>query len=204
VTDSSLIIALKMFAEQSEQNSRDSSRESIISLPSATLQMTKAAALGDETACRNFFNQFCDRLYRYLLVLSRGDQDLSRDLVSISMIKAVRTIRPMNTDADIWRWLTTIARNSFIDQLRKNRRMITKEISHTLPAPDTDETLRDILNESVNELSTEEREIIERYYYENESQTELAGAHQTSRKAVESRLGRIRQKLRAAVLRKLS
>jgi RNA polymerase sigma factor (sigma-70 family) len=166
--------------------------------------LTKTAATGDETACRDFFNQFCDRLYRYLLVLTRGDQDLSRDLLSISMIKAVRRVRPMNTDADVWRWLTTIGRNAFIDHCRKSKRPVMQEIPETLAASNPDQTLLKVLNESVDELSPEEREVIERYYYENESQSELASSTNTSRKAVESRLARIRQKLRAAVLHKLS
>jgi RNA polymerase sigma-70 factor, ECF subfamily len=202
VTDSKLI-ALKMFAEQSDE-SRDASRDSIIPLPSAIHELTKAAACGDESACRDFFNQFCDRLYRYLLGATRGDQDLSRELLSISMIKAVRTVRAMNTDADVWRWLTTIARNTFIDHCRKNRRFSVSEIPESLAIANPDRTLQHALNECLDELSAEEREVIERYYFENESQMDVANATNCSRKAVESWLARIRQKLRAAILRKLS
>jgi RNA polymerase sigma factor (sigma-70 family) len=192
-----------MFAEQSDE-SRGAPRDSIIPLPCAILEMTRAAVTGDEAACRNFFEQFCDRLYRYLLVVTRGDQDLSRELLSISMIKAIRSIQPMKTETDAWRWLTTIARHAFVDHCRKNRRLVTKEIPETIAADNPDQTLLQVLNESVDELSPEEREVIERYYYDDESQLKLAEANHISRKAVESRLARIRQKLRAAVLRKLA
>jgi RNA polymerase sigma-70 factor, ECF subfamily len=202
VTDSS-IIALKMFAEPSEQ-SRDDSRDSVVPFPSAILAMTKGAATGDESACRDFFNQYCDRLYRYFLVVTRGDEDFSRDLLSISMIKAVRGIRPMQTDADVWRWLTTIGRNAFIDHCRKNKRIISNEIPQTLATANPDQTLVHALNECMDELSPDERDVIERYYFDNESQLDVANATHTTRKAVESRLARIRQKLHAAILRKLS
>jgi RNA polymerase sigma factor (sigma-70 family) len=181
------------------------SRATVVPFPSEILSITTAAAKGHEDAAREFFQRYCDLLFRYLLVVSRGREDHAREILSIAMIKAARTIRPMQTDADVWRWLTRIALNAFIDDCRKNKRRIsTDELPAILPAPEPDQSLTDALNESLQELPLEEREILEQYYFEEQSQAALAEAANTSRKAVESHLARIRQKLRAAILKKLS
>jgi RNA polymerase sigma-70 factor (ECF subfamily) len=171
------------------------------------LALTQAVANGDETAAREFFAKYFDRLFRYALVLTRGEEDLSREIVSETMIKAARHIKPMRTDGDVWRWLARIARNSFVDHCRKNQRRIS-----TIPLEgsagdvrvDADGVLTSALNECLAELADEERKLVEQFYIEDQSQAELAEETHTTRKAVESRLARIRKKLRAAILQKIS
>lgn len=191
------------FAARSEGSS-PSPANAIVAFP-AFLDLTKSVAAGDETATHDFFQRYCDRLFRYALVITRGQEDLAREILSLTMIKAIRAMRPMESDADIWRWLTRIAWNCFLDHCRKTkRRPPTEQIPETIPAPSQDQALLNALNESVTELPLDEREIVERCYFEDESQADVAASIQTTRKAVESRLARIRQKLRAAVLQKLS
>jgi RNA polymerase sigma factor (sigma-70 family) len=64
--------------------------------------------------------------------------------------------------------------------------------------------LNDALNEALSELPAEECELVERFYLGDESQAALAEDIHSTRKAVESRLARIRRKLRSAILKKLS
>jgi RNA polymerase sigma-70 factor, ECF subfamily len=186
------------------EKSKDLPHENVIPLPSRMLEISRGVAKGDEEAAREFFEMFADRLFRFLIVVSRGDEEMAREALSNTMVKAVRSIRPLATEEDAWRWLTRIARNCFVDLCRKKKRCVeTDEISVNVAAPQADRCLESALNESVNELPAEEQKMVEQFYFEEESQLEIAAEKYISRKAVESKLARIRQKLRAAILRKL-
>lgn len=185
---------------------------SVVAFPvassNAILTLTNGVARGDEVAAREFFEGYGDRLFRYALVLARGNEDAARETLSIAMIKAVRGMRAMGSEEDLWRWLTRIATTTFIDHCRKNnRRVVTtsdESIAETVAASNPDQALTAALAECLAELPNDEREIVEGFYFEDASQTDLAAKSGSSRKAIESRLARIRQKLRASILRKLS
>jgi RNA polymerase sigma-70 factor (ECF subfamily) len=172
------------------------------------LALTQKATIGDDAAAQQFFETYCDRIFRYALVMTRGNEDLAREILSGTMIKAARYMRPLASDDDIWRWLARIARTQFVDHCRKARRIVPMALSDealTVAAtPNPDGTLNDALNEALSELPAQERELIERFYLGEESQTALAEDIHSSRKAVESRLARIRRKLRAAIIQKIS
>ena len=59
------------------------------------------------------------------------------------------------------------------------------------------------LRGSISELDAAERSLIEEFYFEKKTQQEMAEERQTSSKAVESKLARIRQKLRTILLTRL-
>lgn len=169
------------------------------------LALTQGVIAGDDAAATDFFNRYCDRLFRYLIVVARGDEDAARESLSHAMIKAARYMKPMRSDEDIWRWLARLGWTSFIDHCRKGQRRIATmpEVRAQSGAPENTE-LASALNECLADLSLEEREIIERFYFEDQSQAALAAEANSTRKAVESKLARIRQKLRTAILKKLS
>ena len=170
--------------------------------------LTQRVAVGDESAAREFFEKYCDRIFRYALVMTRGNEEVARDILSTTMITAARYMRTLGSDEDVWRWLTRIARSRFVDHCRKSRRTIpltdSDEVLSRTAAPNPDATLNNALNEALSELPVDERELVERFYIDDESQAALAEEIQSTRKAVESRLARIRRKLRAAIIQKLS
>jgi hypothetical protein len=86
------------------------------------LHVTAAIRRGDEAAFHTFYEHYCDRLYRYLLVVTHGNEDLSRELMQTTMTKVVRAMKPIADERSFWSWLTTIARNAFLDACRKTRR----------------------------------------------------------------------------------
>src|SRR5215510_10332408 len=61
--------------------------------------MTARMAAGDEAAFKDFYECYCDRLFRYLLVLTRGNEDLARDLLQTTMTKIVRSGREFRNEA---------------------------------------------------------------------------------------------------------
>lgn len=206
MTNATGITTLMPFAPRSDSMDRPPAVVSVsFSNAAEFLALTNSIAAGDEAAATKFFNNYCDRLFRYLLVVTRGDEELARDLLSITMVKATRNMRPMRSDDDLWRWLTRIAWTSFIDHCRKTkRRIVTITDDSAVPSIQADSDLQLALNECMSELPAEEREIVERYYLDNQSQNDLAAEMQVTRKTVETRLARIRKTLRAAILKKLS
>ena len=173
-----------------------------------TRQMTKA----DESAYRQFFALYQHRLFRYLLVLTRGQEELATELLQQTMIKVARHIRVFAEEAALWRWLTLLARTSAIDESRKSRRFFsfidrfrffTRGRSPE-PPPAIPNTFDSVFAEQLERLAPEERSLLEKKYLEGLSVTEIAAAFNTTEKAIESRLSRTRAKLKTNVLDALS
>ena len=173
--------------------------------------MTARMANGDEAAFKEFYECYCDRLFRYLLLLTRGNEELARDLLQITMAKVVRGLREFRGEAQLWNWLTAIARNSFIDSLRRTQR--APQLVPLLPddAPGTpavapeesDAPLFHALDRCLIELEADDQALIEAVYFKGGSHHSVAERQNTTPKAVESKLARLRQKLRAAILKRL-
>jgi RNA polymerase sigma-70 factor (ECF subfamily) len=187
----------------------------IIPLPNEDAErvrrMTARMASGDETAFKEFYDCYCDRLYRYLLLLTRGKEDLARDLLQITMSKVVRGQREFRDRAQLWNWLAAIARNSFIDSLRRTKRapqlvpLLPDDEAEapTVPADASDAPLFDTLDRCLIELEADEQALIEAFYFKDGSHDSVAEQRNTTPKAVESKLARVRQKLRTAILKRL-
>src|SRR5437763_7638817 len=86
------------------------------------LKLTTRIAAGDEDSFAYFYARFFDRLFRYVLVMTRGDEQLSRELLQTTMLKAVRYLKPLSEEAILWSWLTQLAKTSYIDLLRSRKR----------------------------------------------------------------------------------
>jgi RNA polymerase sigma-70 factor (ECF subfamily) len=172
--------------------------------------MTARMEAAEEEAFSVFHGQYCDRLFRYLLVFCRGDEPLARDLLQATMLKVVRAIRVFDGEQAFWNWLAAIARNSFLDHLRKATRA-TEILSLwndgtdvAVPQPsEIDAALVSGLERGLAELPVEERALVESFYFESASYRSLAAEQETSEKAIESRLARARQKLKQAITKYL-
>jgi RNA polymerase sigma-70 factor, ECF subfamily len=174
-------------------------------------ELTAKMKDGDEAAFTAFYERYCDRLFRYLIVLTRGDEDRSRDLLQATMTKVVRSVRRFADERQFWNWLAAIALNCFIDALRKAQRtlqvvpLLPEDAPTTLSAAtgDDDATLFDALEDCLAAMEAEERDLIEAFYFKEGSHESVAQERQTTPKAVESKLARVRHKLRTAILKRL-
>src|SRR5687768_16678238 len=84
--------------------------------------LTERMVNGEEDAFCEFHRLYSDRLFRFLLVLTRGGEDLAREICQTTVVKVVRAVRVFEDEEHFWNWLVRIARNNFIDVLRKRRR----------------------------------------------------------------------------------
>jgi RNA polymerase sigma-70 factor, ECF subfamily len=172
--------------------------------------LTRRLAQNDEAAYREFYHAWSGRLWRYLVVATHGDEHLARDALQATMLKVVRYIRVFRDDDIFWSWLTVLARTALSDQRKTQNRYraflerlgFFVEVEHsaaTQSANHRDEHLHQLLEEAMSALPADERELIEAKYYGGQSVRALAEHLHLPEKTVESRLTRLRQKLKDAL-----
>ncbi len=164
---------------------------------------------GDEAAYRTFYDAYFDRLFRYLLVVTGGNEETAQEALQSALVRVVRHIRVFPSDAIFWGWLTVLARSALSDQHRKQRRYLafldrfTRHSRVQQAAPDNreaDSELALLLETSLGALPSDERRLVEAKYLDRRPVRDLAQELNLSEKAVESRLVRIRHRLKAAIL----
>lgn len=176
----------------------------------ALRSLTESIVKGNEEAFNRFYALYFDALYRYLLLVSGGLEEAARDSLQETMIRVIRYMKPFDDASAFWNWLRRIAKSSFIDQMRKTKRhdglipfsALEKTLDETAQA-DPDATLENILAGCLKRLRPDEQDLIEGKYMQSRSYAHLAEQLGVTPKAVESRLARIRRKLKAMILERL-
>lgn len=162
---------------------------------------------------RRIFLKGGDALYRYILVRVGGDSHLADDLLQQTCHEAARGRRLPDDDNECEAWLRGIARNLLRRHWRQRKRtqghvplenavlagqLVADMESHPLPA---DGMIRDEaagqLMLAVTSLPAEEQRLIFAFYFEGRSQADIAQETAQSAKSVETRLYRVRHRLRA-------
>jgi RNA polymerase sigma-70 factor (ECF subfamily) len=175
--------------------------------------LTRRMVEGDEMAYRAFYNAYFDRLSRYLLVVAAGNEDAMHEALQATLVRVVRHIKVFQSEDVFWSWLTVLARSAFADETRKRRRYLsfldrfTRHTSVELSSQNedhADERLRTLLERKVAALPADEQKLVEQKYFARRAVREIADELQTTEKAVESKLSRIRCKLKDAVLAELN
>ncbi|MEM1223579.1 MAG: RNA polymerase sigma factor [Verrucomicrobiota bacterium] len=164
--------------------------------------LTRRMAAGDEAAYRSFFAEYFPRMCTYGSKLTSGNEALAQDLVQDTLLRVVRNIKPMDSADELWCWLVLLLRCSFIDAVRKHKRYSSLLESYALnlelgSAP-TKISLSnsEALYRALQRLRKEERKLLLAKYYDDSSYSEIASVLGISEKAIESRLGRLRRKMK--------
>jgi RNA polymerase sigma-70 factor (ECF subfamily) len=176
-----------------------------VDLQLLTRRMTK----GDEVAWRIFYDRYFDRLWRYLLVCADGNEDLAREALQAALLRVARHAKVFTLEGVFWSWLTVLAHSAFADETKKRRRyfsFLERFQRHTRTQRDAggEDRLRTLLGRQMASLAPDERQLIEQKYFGGQSVREIALEADATEKAVESRLARIRRKLKEAVLKELA
>ncbi len=172
-------------------------------------RLTRSIVAGDEAAFTRFYDLYSARLWRFLLVLVSGQEDVARELHQVVMIKVARKFRVFPTDEELWAWLAQVARHAFIDHVRKQNRRPEQPLSgwaldsSHIPDEHAGKHLIECLDDALQGLDDEERALVEAVYFEDSAHGEVAAETGQTAKAVESRLARIRAKLRKFILTRL-
>lgn len=77
------------------------------------------------------YRDYYDIVFKYILCLTH-DKDLSEDIVQETFVKMIKNIDKFEGKSKLSSWLCEIAKNLWIDYLRKNKRKVDLNEEHTL------------------------------------------------------------------------
>ncbi len=97
---------------------------------SAILRLTTALGRGDNAAFAAFYESWFDRGYDAVRAATGRDDAFCLDVVHDAMLRVVKSLRPMNTRADLDRWMTRVLHTTALDRLRREARMIARQRRH--------------------------------------------------------------------------
>jgi RNA polymerase sigma-70 factor (ECF subfamily) len=170
-----------------------------------------AISQGNEEAFTRFYDIYSVRLYRHLLVLAKGNETEAREVLQIVVIKLAKRFKVFDDEQRMWSWLCRLAQNAWIDFCRsqqRHRRFVqleekTQEFEGTARSGG-EHHLAAGLQWALAELDDDEQELMRSAYIDRRSLQELADGCGQTYKAMESRLARLRQKVKKKLLNYLS
>jgi RNA polymerase sigma-70 factor, ECF subfamily len=170
--------------------------------------LTRGLAAGDEASFREFHRLYFDPLYRFLLVVTRGNPHAAQEALQHTLLRVAKHARSFESDEVFWGWLKIIARNAARDGARKDRRYSGLLHKYLVGSAEgarlaAGEEWRDHLEAALAELDPEDRGLVQDKYLHGASVAELATSTGLTEKAVESRLLRLRRSLAERILLKL-
>lgn len=171
-------------------------------------------AQSDPAAFGSVYEQTIAHVFRYCMVLTRGDEDQSWDLCSEVYMKALLRIRDYEDQGYLYTsYLCRIARNIFIDELRKQRTkehylaFQEKEFLHELQEDMPDSLLREeeeafetrmklhAIHGLIQQLPPGEQELLYLRYEQQMKYEEIAKHIQSHTNTVKVRFHRLYKKL---------
>lgn len=167
--------------------------------------ITRARA-GDREAFAELYDEYVDRVYRYLLYRVRDAAD-AEDLTSEVFTRAFANIRRYRWQGKSFlAWLYTIARNAVTDRMRRARPTVDLEnafgVADQAPTAQEHVEARDrasALRRAMTKLTTDQQEVLLLRFMENYSSQEVArvlGKNEGAVRALQFRaLGRLRKLL---------
>jgi RNA polymerase sigma-70 factor (ECF subfamily) len=187
--------------------------------PFQVAELTRAMTRGDEAAYRMFYQHYQPRLFRYLWVVARGRDAEAQDALQATLLRVVKYIRIFEREEVFWSWLTRVARSALSDDQKKQRRYWSalawlrvpiadasrgdQEAAAHTGAAGADSQLFDWLDDCITALPDADRQLLEARYFSRVPVRAIAGENETSEKAIQSKLARIRLKLRASLSERL-
>ena len=176
----------------------------------ALIEKIKLAQEGDQHAFRYLLEFFWNDVYGFMLQRTQNENE-AEDLTIRCFGKAFEKIMTYNQAFGFKTWLTTIAKNLHIDQIRKKTSTaftteageeVAQKIADSAPSPEDDlirkQRLETLLN-TIKNLKPRYREVIQLKYLQELSIKQMAEKLNSSESTVKVKLMRAR-KLLAEIL----
>lgn len=176
------------------------------------LRVTTAVRAGDAEAFGEFYEAWFDRACAIAQAITRGDEAFCLDVVQDAMLRMIRSMRPMESEERLARWVARVVHTTAIDRLRRESRRARREAraSELRPrgfaVPVDQELLERVawLEAALPTVSEEERVLLTERF-ENEKTLEAAGAAVgLSGNVAHSRIRRALGRLRALAGKRFS
>jgi RNA polymerase sigma factor (sigma-70 family) len=178
------------------------SSENAGAAPDADLRrLTTALARGDDEAWLQFHHAYGPAIFRQLLALTRGDDDLAKEALQRTYLRVAKHVRSCEAEAMFKSWLRTVARTALQDCWRRQRSFTDllfrkRQEPPELADPAGDDRLMDELDAALARLDSADRTLLESKYFSGHDMRTLAEKLGITPKAVESKLTRAREALR--------
>jgi RNA polymerase sigma-70 factor (ECF subfamily) len=171
-------------------------------------ELTRAIRAGDEQAFSQFYDLYHLRLYQQALLLATGNEQEAREVLQSVVLKLARKFQVFDDERRFWAWLCRCLQNAYVDLCRGRRRdnklVSLDELSADLPNLESArDPWSDALGRAMEQFAPDEQELLRAAYEDERPLQEIAVESGQSYKAVESRLGRLRQKLKTRLLSQL-
>ena len=168
-------------------------------------RMTKQMSRQNEAAYREFFNLYYKRLWAYLITVSKGNFNDVEEAVQLTLIRVVKNIRAFEREDVFWNWLTRLAKSAYIDCYRKQstfQKLVSsfRQYRENSDSYQTSTSTEICIEQALNRLDSANQQLIRWKYFDNWSYDAIADELGVSSKAIESRLGRARKKLKQLIL----
>lgn len=158
---------------------------------------------GDDYAFEHLFNRYRDSIQKMYLQKTNGNKEDTNDLLQETCVKIYLNMSKYNSSYTFGQWLYTIARNVFIDHIRKRKDErgfdgISLEEAHLAPNPE-ERYIRvqqkSQLEYFLSQMSPKYRELIDLRFYKELSYDEIAVKLQLPLGTVKTRIHRAREQL---------
>jgi RNA polymerase sigma factor (sigma-70 family) len=98
-------------------------------------KLTAAMAAGNPAAVTAFYRRYFGRLYGWARQAARRDEAFCLDVVQDAVLRVVRTVRPVATEAQLAAWLKLVVRTTAYDLLKADRRRDRRHAVAALGVP---------------------------------------------------------------------
>lgn len=147
---------------------------------------------------RDSFNELINLYYEYVLgflIKLTNNKQLSLDLTQETFLKVIQNIEKFDTNgkASFSTYIITIAKNLYIDNLRKTKNEVYNIDELIIPIAGFEEELiinfeYDDIMKQIEELPEAQRDAIKLKYIEGMTLKEIADMHNTNDKTIKSRI----------------
>ncbi len=158
--------------------------------------LTGAVARGDQDALADLYKRYFDRCYATARRISRRDESFCLDVVQDTMMKAARSIKPLDTTDQLERWLTRVVYSVCVDRLRAERRRAERERHLDARAQSDANDRIDWLEEQIATLPPDDRSLLSLRFGLGHTLRHTADAHGISEHAAHGRIRRLLEQLR--------
>lgn len=138
-------------------------------------------------------------LYLYVSKRVGGDRALAEDLVQETWIRALDSWPSRGMPDEPVAWLTRVAHNALVSHFRRQRPELidpaTIDIEDDRFTPDSRDTAT-VVGWGMSQLRRTHADVLEAFYFEGKSVSEIAAARSLSERAIEGRLRRARARLK--------
>ncbi len=173
----------------------------------ADLAWVRLMAVGDETALRELYSAYGQRLYAYALRLT-ADPASAEDVVQDALVIAWRSAGKFRGEGRLIAWLLGIVHHTAMKSLRHRAQPLVDEMEETLadegPTPEDQVQIAEqarALRRGLQSLSPEHRAVLELVFYQGLSLDEVAQVCRVPLGTVKSRLSYARRHLRVVLTR---